>query len=241
MSCSNNLKQLGLAVANYAGANSDKLPPMLVYGGGGSNVGWEPLFFNLYPYIEQQNIFNRAIGTDGWGNGNNVAVVKPLLCPSDSSNNGGLCSSGATGWNGSSYAPTSYMFGGTTTTVAGQSCVCSNYTIGNIPDGTSNTVGFVERFASFPSYGWSNAAIYPQGGAFGWNSYGAVYGPWGPTLPQIAINPSQANPTYPNSAHSTCLVSLMDGSVRGVGSSVSQTTWTYAITPDDGQVLGSDW
>jgi hypothetical protein len=33
----------------------------------------------------------------------------------------------------------------------------------------------------------------------------------------------------------------MDGSVRGVSSAVSQTTWQYACTPDDGNVLGSDW
>ena len=33
----------------------------------------------------------------------------------------------------------------------------------------------------------------------------------------------------------------MDGSVRGVNSSITQVTWQRAFTPDDGQVLGSDW
>jgi hypothetical protein len=36
-------------------------------------------------------------------------------------------------------------------------------------------------------------------------------------------------------------VALMDGSVRKVSASVSQQTWTNALNPADGQVLGSDW
>ncbi len=36
-------------------------------------------------------------------------------------------------------------------------------------------------------------------------------------------------------------VALMDGSVRGVSTGVSQTTWARAIIPNDGLVLGSDW
>ncbi len=37
------------------------------------------------------------------------------------------------------------------------------------------------------------------------------------------------------------LVGLGDGSVRLVGSGVSQQTWSFAVFPNDGQVLGSDW
>jgi len=36
-------------------------------------------------------------------------------------------------------------------------------------------------------------------------------------------------------------VGLGDGSVRGVSSSVSSTTWWSAVTPNAGEVLGSDW
>src|SRR5262249_2870277 len=38
-----------------------------------------------------------------------------------------------------------------------------------------------------------------------------------------------------------CLVSMMDGSVRNVSTSVSGPTWFQVIVPDDGQPLGSDW
>jgi len=33
----------------------------------------------------------------------------------------------------------------------------------------------------------------------------------------------------------------MDGSVRGVSSSVTLFTWQCALVPNDGQVLGSNW
>jgi len=39
----------------------------------------------------------------------------------------------------------------------------------------------------------------------------------------------------------TCLVLLMDGSVRGLSVNISQLTLAQAITPDDGQILGTDW
>jgi hypothetical protein len=36
-------------------------------------------------------------------------------------------------------------------------------------------------------------------------------------------------------------VALMDGSVRKITPALSQTTWTYALLPADGLVLGTDW
>ncbi len=37
------------------------------------------------------------------------------------------------------------------------------------------------------------------------------------------------------------LTLLADGSVRGVSSSISGTTWWAACTPAGGEVLGGDW
>jgi prepilin-type N-terminal cleavage/methylation domain-containing protein len=242
MSCSNNLKQVGTAVHNYASANQDKLPPMLNYSPAGSPAYWQPFWFSLYPYVEQDNVVTRAQGTDGWGNNNHATVIKPLLCPSDSSHNSGLCSSGQTSWAGTSYAPNYYMFGATNAynSAVGVYISQSQYTIGNIPDGTSNTVGVVERFTSFPAYGWSNATLYPMSASnWGWNQYGSVFGPWGIGLPQTSARPDAANPYYPSSAHSTCQVLLMDGSVRGVPSTTDGTNWSNACLADDGAVLAN--
>lgn len=36
-------------------------------------------------------------------------------------------------------------------------------------------------------------------------------------------------------------IALMDGSVRNVSAGLSQATWSNALNPADGQVLGSDW
>jgi prepilin-type N-terminal cleavage/methylation domain-containing protein len=245
--CSNNLKQIGTAIHNYASSNSDMLPPMLDRSPNGTPAYWQPFWFSLFPYVEQDNLVRRANGTDAWGNGNNSSVIKTMLCASDSTHTNGICTTGAGGWSGTSYAPNYYMFGTSNNydSSKGVNICRSPYTIGNIPDGTSNTIGVVERFASFPAYGWSNALIYPMSPSYwGWNSYGSVYGPWGLYTPQVGVSPTGSNPAhpyYPNSRHAACQVLVMDGSVRGITSSVSSTTWSYACQAGDGQPLGSDW
>src|SRR4051812_42861455 len=154
MSCSNNLKQVGVALHGYASASQDKLPPMLDRGPSGTPAYWMPFWFSLYPHMEQDAIYKRSAGTDGWGNNNHMAVVKGLLCPSDSTHNSGICSTGAGGWAATSYAPNYYMFGTANNLDNNKGAYISQskYTIANIPDGTSQTVGVVERFAGYPAY-----------------------------------------------------------------------------------------
>jgi prepilin-type N-terminal cleavage/methylation domain-containing protein len=241
--CQNNLKQLGTAVHNYASAFGDQLPPMCVYLGG-NPYGYTTFYMELLPYIEQQTLYSYAATTytwDGWTGTNYVRQnnIKIYNCPSDSSSSDGNVPD--TNWKGTSYAPTYILFGGNSNYFNGNAANTPQYTIANIPDGTSNTVGIVERFSYFPTYGWGNYWAYPQGSWWGWNSYGAVYGPWGFYTPQIGVTPSQAHPYYPNTAHQAMQVLLMDGSVRGIPSSISATTWYYACVPDDGNPMGSDW
>jgi len=251
MSCSNNLKQMGTAIHNYASANQDKIPGG-VQGGcsGNPNYPGVPFFFGLLPYIEQDNVY-RAVGQSGasWGNSGGVngqqVVIKTYLCPSDPSHNNGWGPN--TNWTVSSYSRNYYMFdtgGGYQPQAGGHYFTLSKYSIGNIPDGTSNTIGVTERYAYMSAYGWSSLWTHHGQDRFHWGyaQWAPVYGPWGLYLPQIGIKATQAHPYYPNSGHSTTVqVLLMDGSVRGVGSGVSQSTWNNAVQPDDGQVLGSNW
>jgi prepilin-type N-terminal cleavage/methylation domain-containing protein len=255
ISCANNLKQFGLAVANYAGANSDKLPPLSPIYTSGFPLTYDTFWGQLLPYMEQDNLYNLAknstppniyaLGT---------TTVKSYLCPADGSHINGVPTTGNTAIAGTSYAPNYLMFGSGTGTglVTGN---VARYSIGNIPDGTSNTVGVTERLTSFTAYStYCNSAWYP----FAYNTTsgstavsGSLYAssvgflPQPTTaltyLPQTSAKAVSANPYGPSSAHTVCQTGLMDGSVRGVNSSVSVTTWAYAMTPDDGQVLGSDW
>jgi prepilin-type N-terminal cleavage/methylation domain-containing protein len=91
--CSNQMKQIGLAVHNYNGTYK-KVPPVEgvppgvnnPYGGGLNNSapsgGWGTMFYYILPFIEQQPLFNQANG-----NSMNVGaqVVAIYLCPSDPS------------------------------------------------------------------------------------------------------------------------------------------------------------
>ena len=62
-----------------------------------------------------------------------------------------------------------------------------------------------------------------------------------PPLRNAVGSVAPAHPFYPNTYHSTEQVLLMDGSVRGVSGAVSNSTWSYAIWPDDGFALGPNW
>lgn len=56
ISCSNNLKQLGLATHNYEGANG-RFPPGLAHRGADGRV--TALFVELLPFMEQTTLYNR--------------------------------------------------------------------------------------------------------------------------------------------------------------------------------------
>jgi prepilin-type N-terminal cleavage/methylation domain-containing protein/prepilin-type processing-associated H-X9-DG protein len=93
MKCTNNLKQIGLALHNYH--DSQKyFPPGYIDGNTnpystpdndvGPGWGWACL---LLPYLEQGNVFNQINFSQGVGVGSNVAVCQLSLqiyqCPSD--------------------------------------------------------------------------------------------------------------------------------------------------------------
>jgi prepilin-type N-terminal cleavage/methylation domain-containing protein len=247
--CQNNLKQMGLAIANYASAANSALPGILYYLPSDPNgIVWYPFYYRILPYMEQQNMYNLAIGSGaGWGNGVNAKIVKSYICPSDpTQTSADLAITGATGWSTASYAPNYYLLGTVPNPSWNAVGGLSQFGIGNIPDGTSNTISMVERYANFTSYGWSNCSFWPEGPNWGWNQYGSVYGPWGIYLPQVNARPTGglpqgAHPYYPNSGHPACQVLLMDGHVYGVSSGVSSYSWSCAIQPADGLVFDSSW
>jgi prepilin-type N-terminal cleavage/methylation domain-containing protein/prepilin-type processing-associated H-X9-DG protein len=94
MSCTNNLKQIGLGLHNYHDANGG-FPPGYIDGNTNQNLtpdmdvgpGWSWASF-LLPYVEQTNVYNQIDFSQGVLNGSkNVAVaqvpLKVYQCPSD--------------------------------------------------------------------------------------------------------------------------------------------------------------
>jgi prepilin-type processing-associated H-X9-DG protein len=183
LQCTNNLKQIGLAIHNYAAAHKNALPALTCdrakaeygdYNGG--------LFFTLLPFLEeadlQKNTLSRspqAVWAAPISRGTNLttsatnpplqaARQKIFVCPGDpdvldgqSANQATLnLATGVYPWAASSYAANYQLFGtvndlpddGATVT-AEQSNFCGpTYNIGNIPDGSSNTLMFGEQFSA---------------------------------------------------------------------------------------------
>ena len=211
----------------------------------------------ILPYIEQNALAGSETTSPGdtWDQNATDGVptrqhpIKAYQCPSDPTLSNGYATNQVNAWAGSSYGANFLMFG---VQSAGGNSHAPQYNIGNIPDGTSNTVGFGESYATpggTPGRTTNSANL--------WAYPGLQYDPyWSATIANTlnygatALSAPMPSPVLPSVAdHRIChsghtgqvLVGLMDGSVRGVNSGVSQATWQSALIPDDGIPLGSDW
>jgi prepilin-type N-terminal cleavage/methylation domain-containing protein len=258
--CANNEKQLILAVHAYADASNGRLPPSNFYqvvNPSTDNAAEGSALYAMLPFYEQGNLFT-ACTQDIPKPGYQAAQFTPLsihVCPSDPTVDGGIGSvppNYATG----NYALNLALFGANGTfNIKG---AYSPYKIGNIPDGSSTTIGIVEASGCFPGF----PAVDPVTGTtesymtWTWPAYPNTFGDYWPNpdqlpgqpnytglfaFPQINVNMMQADPNLSQSYHAIMNVALMDGSVRNVSAAMSQKTWTNALNPADGQILGSDW
>jgi prepilin-type N-terminal cleavage/methylation domain-containing protein len=181
----NNLKQIALAVHNYNDAFSLKLPPLVDVGEGApTGAGLRSLFYNLLPYIEQDNIY-RAFNTSipgTYGNRTNGAaqnIVRTFINPADTTASNGAVTSMTVSLPDAPPAPFTQSFTGwyATTSFAANGMIPWN--TGGLPrsfvDGTSNTIMFAER----PQVCTDTA------GNTVYNLWG--YGAYGPSTPAIAL------------------------------------------------------
>ncbi len=258
--CSNNLKQIGTAIHNFAGTNKEKLPQYMSFNGHNpTGTGWSNMWANLYPFMEQENALKASFNSHAtWGNGMHQHRLDSMNCPSDYSiQNDGMHD--PNGWTTMSYAANYWMFADQnvlknnvdpSTGVPGQHWeAVSRFKLGNFPDGTSNTIGVVERFSNFrPTHQFAGIRLHPADHShWGWNQWGTIYGvpAWGgdnPNLylpqirPVVVASGTQvvAHPYYPNTGHGTEQILLMDASTRGVSGSIAAEVWRRLIRPDDG-------
>jgi prepilin-type N-terminal cleavage/methylation domain-containing protein len=286
MQCSNNLKQIGVAIHNYASTYDGTLPAITlsVTGNPPSVVHGGPSHWSLLPYMEQESLYKAGLTpTVGTYNSINYSTpwdrpvagvpgkpallyqtIKTFQCPSDSTMVNGYPSNRGADWAGTSYAANYQVLGN----FRSNNQDASKFKVGTIPDGTSNTISFVCSYGgrtsdhgqlwAYPGWDWSGDGRYMAvafwGGQStrwnwpdGWGAQSATIAanvntgwdriPWF-GVPQLQATNRQH--VYANHTGS-CMVGLMDGSVRGLSSGISQATFTNAVRGDDGNVLGSDW
>jgi len=168
----NNLKQIALAVHNYNDAYQGKLPALTDVGTG-APIGWgyNSLFFNILPYVEQDNVYRifqkstpalyaRNTGTP---QGAAKTIIPTFLSPADSTASNGTTMTLPTLPNitnqPSNTAITNAEFA--TTSYAANGYVFRSNT-GGLPrtfvDGTSNTIMFAERYQVCTPAGTGTAA-----------------------------------------------------------------------------------
>jgi prepilin-type N-terminal cleavage/methylation domain-containing protein len=228
-------------------------------------------FYWMLPFIEQTNPYNFMSTTqhnDSWWCGYDIKTYISPADPSAPAN--GEPDTGSPRF-GTSYAPNEYVLnqgsmfvplaGGNWAGWDGRGLYPVARYPASIPDGTSNTISFAEKWMICP---------INQGAVFYWgetggacnrtgyttsNTIGSVPGFWTTLLPQFNVHakptsandPFVCNPCMLNQiSDGGILVSMFDGSVRLVSQGISgngqgYNTWTNAVLPNDGNPLGPDW
>ncbi|MBX9585066.1 MAG: DUF1559 domain-containing protein [Gemmataceae bacterium] len=235
----NNLKQIGLGTQHFAAANGDYLP---------SVTGWNyhatsyevSLLISLLPYMDQGNLYRLYKETYHDGDYSPEFVIKPYYSPPDPSLR--------TPPEGvASYAGNALAF-----------AIRMRLTTG-FPDGTSNTLGYAEHYATCGSseFCWleNDAARFGPpflrrptfadqklGDVFP-RTTGVVSRASVPGLTfQVRPRAEECDPRLAQTPHEGgMLAALMDGSVRTLAAGMSETTYWAAVTPAGGETLGNDW
>ncbi len=270
ISDANNLKQMSLALHSCNDAYG-KMPPCSngFPSAIGTNPQWNnppnnwqsftpatrgTLQFYILPFMEGGPIYNSTAGVSS----ESAAVVKGFISPGDpSAPAGGTVTVATWGSRGAtSYAANWYVFGNND---GGSAQIPRTF-----QDGTSNTIVFVERYAVCNSgvHAWSNDSYGAGPGQNPANNTDNSASPaywdnnvacWGnpfnyggatvlTTLPQFQPSASACQPANTQGFYSGgMMVGLGDGSIRLLSSGVSPLTFSEAMFPNDGQVLGADW
>jgi prepilin-type N-terminal cleavage/methylation domain-containing protein len=205
---SNHLRQLGLAVHNYNDSYQGKLPPMVDTGTNApTGAGLQSLFFNILPYIEQDNIYKlfqratpatyyRSTGTPLGATSN---IIKVFLSPADSTASNGTTTNITVTVTPAPSAPFTSTWTGTfaTTSYAGNGLVFKGNT-GGIPrtfvDGTANTIMFAERYQVCAGATANGGTVYNLWGVGVYGPQMPLYGVLTPGTPTALTSSGKAAP-----------------------------------------------
>jgi len=197
---SNDLKQIGLATHNYADVNNGQIFPYAIMDKQGKPLlSWRVA---LLPYVEQDNLYKQFKLDEPWDSEHNkklLAIMPKIYAPARGKK------------TREPYSTYYRVFTGKDALFAPNGK--NRFTIGNVPDGTSNTIAVVEAGEAVP---WTK----PEG---------------------LEYDAKKPLPKLGGQFRNGFLVLMLDGSVRVVSRKVSETTLRNAIMPADGNPLGSDW
>jgi hypothetical protein len=201
--------------------------------------------------------------------------IKTYQCPSDPSL--GNCIDWCPG--DASYAANFLVFGGVANKDIRPSAKRSDWdtvwdgraSIAAIPDGTSNTIFFAEKYSRCDGTGSPGGVWWMRGIFHGAKTFGdggsddsypgdrlsANFGGGVSTggfawlqgtnskfqvqPPNFLANPGPCDRRLASTPHTAMNVALGDGSVRTLSAGISPVTWAAALTPSGGEVLGADW
>ena len=267
----NNMKQIALASHSFHDAHNYIPPdigwkPAVDALDGIDGTG----YFYVFPYLEQDNLFKSCLfegWTWGYKNGKwgyyyrvrayyadrKSDAVKVLIAPNDQSSYDGYAYvsylMNQDVWDGKKTMVT--ITDGTSNTVSlaeGNSYCYGGYS--STYDAGTKTWTYTYAFRQ--GY-WNliaeNSAKQEYTYSWGGTTYRYIYNYSGPSFKMIAGKTFEIKPTpyyqcdaaVPQSHSTALLVAMSDGSVRSVARGVSTTTWQAALTPDRGDVFGSDW
>lgn len=230
--CQNNLRQIGLAIHQLDQARGE-LPsawgvlPRRFDPQRHQELSSGSVFFQLLPYVEQDNLYRRSYRKDAYFPGGiyderaiRETTVPLYSCPTDPTNTEpGLGSYAANEGVFVRIAPRGQLPGNASLSVC-------------IPDGLSYCILCAELLGRCATPIDPEAPVYWSGP---WACYRPDFmfvrrsGPEGGIVEQAAM------------AHSVMQVVLADGSVRALATTLPFASWLRASLPNDGQPLESEW
>jgi prepilin-type N-terminal cleavage/methylation domain-containing protein len=199
------------------------------------------------------------------GTGASAQKVKTYLSPRDPSNppdtwtesNGGTWAHSSYGMNHAVHGTPNDPAPRNTGTIDQVSKGNGRLTLTSLTDGTSNTVGIAEQYAvcgpggapdgrthkswayNAPGWTWAQAPYFDTRIMTNLNTGNLVItATMTSTPPQSSPTVAACDPYKVQAVDGSCIVGMMDGSVRSVPPSVNQTAWCRALWPNDGLVIG---
>lgn len=251
ISCTNNLKQIGLAMHNYAGdyySDNPRFPPSRL---GEGMATWAVI---ILPYLEQNNLYNQWNIGESYFLQNNVARLTPVkgyFCPSRRSAQDAVMGSTSgdipptSGTNGTNipgaladYAVvvdpsgTDVPIPPALTSLSGSFQIASGYTLLSFSDGLSNTLLIGEKQVpqNDAGIGWWDCSTY-DGEYIQCSSRAAAA-----SYP-LTVNPQDTGWKFGSRHISTVLFCFGDGHVQPLPVTIDPYTYQLLGTRNDGMVI----